>query len=118
MGASYADHCVFCNIVAGEIPSAKVYESDTVLAFRDNQPVAPTHILIIPKKHIASVADMEAEDIHLIGELVYAARLVAEQEGISDGFRLVINSGRRGGQHIFHVHLHMLGGRGMSWPPG
>ncbi len=113
-----ATNCIFCRIVAGQAPATKVYETDAVLAFRDATPRAPTHILIIPKKHIARLADAEPGDAPLMGDLLLAANAVAEQEGVSDGFRLVINNGSEAGQTVFHVHIHLLAGRRMNWPPG
>lgn len=110
--------CIFCRIVAGQIPASKVYETETVLAFRDNSPKAPTHILVIPKKHIARLADLKDDDAALMGDLILAARDVAAQQGVSDGFRLVANNGASSGQSVFHLHLHLLAGRHMSWPPG
>jgi histidine triad (HIT) family protein len=112
------DDCIFCKIVAGKAPAAKVYETEAVFAFHDINPVAPTHVLIVPKKHIARLSDLEAEDAALMGEIVYAARVIAEQEGVAGAFRLVANNGRGVGQSIFHVHFHLLGGRTMGWPPG
>jgi histidine triad (HIT) family protein len=113
-----ATNCIFCRIVAGQAPAVKVYETDEVLAFRDAMPRAPTHILIISRKHIARLADAGPEDEALLGKLLLAAKAVAEQEGVSDGFRLVINNGSEAGQSVFHVHIHLLAGRRMSWPPG
>lgn len=113
-----ASDCLFCDIVAGVRPSTKVYETEAVYAFRDINPVAPTHILIVPKRHIARVADMTAADVSLMGELFLAARKIAEMEGVAEGFRLVVNNGSSVGQSVFHVHLHLLANRRMSWPPG
>lgn len=113
-----ADSCVFCKIIAGEAPAKIIYETDTILAFRDIRPAAPTHILIVPKKHISGLSDLEPEDAALMGEIVYTAKLIAEQEETADGYRLVANNGRRAGQSVFHVHFHLFGGRKMSWPPG
>jgi histidine triad (HIT) family protein len=114
-----SDDCLFCKMVTGDIPCDVVYSDDDVLAFRDINPAAPTHILIIPKKHIASVADAGAEDEALMGKLLLRANDIAEQEGLTaDGFRYVINTGGHGGQTVFHIHLHILGGRQMVWPPG
>ncbi len=110
--------CVFCQILSGQRPSDPVYEDELVYAFRDVNPQAPTHILIVPKKHIARLVDLVADDIPLMGRMVYAAKLIAEQEGIGAGFRLVINNGALGGQSVFHIHLHLIGGRPMRWPPG
>lgn len=114
-----SDDCLFCKIVAGDIPGDVVYEDDDVYAFRDINPAAPTHVLVIPKKHIASVKDATPEDEALMGKLLLAGNKVAEQEGLTqDGFRYVINTGGHGGQTVFHIHLHVLGGRQMVWPPG
>lgn len=110
--------CIFCQIVAGEADAERVYETDTVLAFRDTNPQAPTHILIVPKKHIPRVADLQPEDAALMGDVLAAARDVAEQEGVADGFRLVMNNGRTAGQSVFHIHLHLVAGRRLTWPPG
>jgi len=110
--------CIFCQIAAGELPANKIYETDALLAFRDRAPQAPTHILIIPKKHIARLADITDDDATLMGQLMLAARDVAAQEGVIDGFRLVANNGSQAGQSVFHIHWHLLGGRRMSWPPG
>ncbi len=111
--------CLFCKIVAKEIPAEIVYENDAVLAFRDIQPVAPTHILVIPKKHIATANAIDASDRSLMGEMFLAAKEVARLEGLSErGHRLVMNVGEGGGQSVFHIHLHVIGGRDVSWPPG
>ena len=111
--------CLFCKIVAGEIPVEFVYESDTVVAFRDINPQAPTHILVIPRKHIATINDLTPEDEELVGGLYTAAREIAEAEGIAeDGYRTVMNCNEGAGQSVFHIHLHVLGGRLMNWPPG
>lgn len=110
--------CLFCKIVAREIPSQIIYEDEHALAFRDVRPVAPTHALVIPKKHIVALADTTDDDDALLGKLLVAARKVAKQEGLSNGFRLVINNGPDAGQSVFHVHLHVLGGRQLTWPPG
>ena len=109
--------CLFCKMVAGQIKPTVVYETDRILAFRDINPRAPTHILIIPKQHIATLDDLE--DAELAGELLLATRLVARQENIADnGYRTVINCREDAGQEVFHLHLHVLGGRHMQWPPG
>jgi histidine triad (HIT) family protein len=111
------DDCLFCKIVAGEIPADKVYEDDFVLAFNDIDPQAPTHILIIPKIHITSVND--AEDENLMGKLIITAKNLARDLGFSEnGYRLVINCGDDGGQAVGHIHLHLLAGRQLTWPPG
>lgn len=111
--------CLFCKIIAGDIPSNKVYEDDNVYAFKDINPAAPLHVLIIPKKHISMLNDLEPEDDVVMGKLVLAAKKIAEQEGYAkDGYRTVINCGENAGQTVFHIHLHLLAGRPLSWPPG
>ncbi|MBE3589596.1 MAG: histidine triad nucleotide-binding protein [Firmicutes bacterium] len=110
--------CLFCRIVAGELPARKVYEDEEVLAFRDIQPVAPVHVLVVPKRHLDGLAAAGAEDAPLLGRLLDAARRVAEAEGLAEGYRVVVNQGRHGGQSVGHLHLHVLGGRAMQWPPG
>ena len=111
--------CLFCKIVAGEIPADIIYESDTAIAFRDINPQAPTHFLVIPRKHIATINDIEPEDIAIIGSLYTAAKEIAAAEGIAeDGYRAVMNCGEGAGQTVFHIHLHVLGGRPLGWPPG
>ena len=111
--------CVFCKIVDGEIPSTKVYENDDLLAFRDLNPQAPTHVLVIPKRHFATAADLAAADAALGGALVVGAHHVAELDGVAEsGYRLVFNSGEDAQQTVHHVHCHVLGGRNMTWPPG
>lgn len=111
--------CLFCKIINGEIPSEKVFENDEVYAFRDLNPVAPLHALIIPKKHISSINHIEKEDAAVMGELFIAAKEIAAAEGYTDsGFRTVMNCGEDAGQTVFHVHLHLLAGRDLDWPPG
>ncbi len=110
--------CLFCQIAAGERPATIVYRGDDVIAIRDINPQAPTHILILPTKHIASIAEMAKEDAELIGRLITAAKAIAQQENLSKGYRLVINTGAQAGQSVFHLHVHLLGGRAMHWPPG
>ena len=111
--------CLFCGIVAGEIPADILFENDTLMAFRDVAPQAPTHILIIPKKHIKSIHHATPEDEALLGQLILAARNIAIQEGLGEaGYRLVFNTHDAGGQTVHHIHLHLLGGRQMTWPPG
>jgi histidine triad (HIT) family protein len=111
--------CIFCKIAAGDIPADKVYEDDTVVAFRDLNPQAPTHVLVIPRKHIATLNELGAEDELIVGRMYGAARRIAAEEGVADaGFRTVMNCNEAGGQTVFHVHLHLLGGRMMNWPPG
>jgi histidine triad (HIT) family protein len=117
--ARAADDCLFCRIVAGEVPSAKVHEDDLVIAFRDIAPRAPTHILVIPRRHIASAADLTESDGPLLGRLFSVAAAIARDEGIADGgYRIVTNVGRWGGQTVDHLHLHLMGGRPFVWPPG
>jgi histidine triad (HIT) family protein len=111
--------CVFCRIAAREIPADIVRESDRIVAFRDTNPQAPTHILIIPKEHIASIAEVEDRHGDLMADVAQAATQLAKAEGIADsGWRLVTNVGAEAGQSVFHLHLHLLGGRRMGWPPG
>ncbi|MES0327881.1 MAG: histidine triad nucleotide-binding protein [Gammaproteobacteria bacterium] len=111
--------CLFCKILDGEIPCDKVYGNDQVIAFRDVNPQAPTHILVIPRKHISTVNDLTADDKNIVGEMLLAAQAVATQEGIEEsGYRLVMNCNEGAGQTVFHIHLHILGGRRMHWPPG
>lgn len=113
------EECLFCKIVAGEIPSDKVYEDDNFFAFRDINPQAPVHILIIPKKHIQSLDAVEQENVELIGQLLFKAKEIARAENISEaGYRVVSNIGEEGGQTVNHLHLHIIGGRSMQWPPG
>ncbi|MDH5679931.1 MAG: histidine triad nucleotide-binding protein [Nitrospinota bacterium] len=111
--------CLFCKIASGKIPSEKVAESEKLFAFRDINPQAPTHILIIPKKHIENNLSLKDEDKELIGEVHLLANQIAMKEGIDkSGFRLVTNNGSNAGQAVFHIHFHLLGGRIMLWPPG
>jgi histidine triad (HIT) family protein len=111
--------CLFCKIIAGDIPAKIRYETDSVLAFEDINPGAPLHALIIPKKHIASINDIQPEDASLIGEMYLAAKEVASQAGYADsGYRTVMNCGKDAGQTVFHIHLHVLAGRNLAWPPG
>ena len=111
--------CLFCKISAGEIPADIVFQDDDVLAFRDLNPQAPTHFLVIPKKHISIINDIQDQDAELIGKMYLAAKQVAKDEGIDEsGYRTVMNCNAGAGQTVFHIHLHVLGGRGMSWPPG
>ena len=110
--------CLFCRIVAGEIPAQKVYEDDHTFAFEDLHPQAPTHVLIVPKKHIAGLAEAAAADAEVLGLCLWAAAEIARQHGLRGGYRTVVNVGPDGGQTVFHLHVHLLGGRAMSWPPG
>lgn len=110
---------IFAKIIRRELPADIVYEDNLALAFRDKNPQAPVHILVIPKQAIAKLSDAEAKDHALMGHLLLTAKRVAEQEGLSeDGYRVVINNGPNGGQTVYHLHLHILGGRQMGWPPG
>lgn len=111
--------CLFCKIVARTIPAALVYEDDLVVAFDDINPQAPIHSLVIPRKHFTSIAELQEADAMLLGRLLLAGNTVAKTKGIADtGYRFVINTGSHGGQSVFHLHLHVLGGRHMGWPPG
>ena len=110
--------CLFCKIVAGEIPAKTIYEDEHVVAFHDISPQAPTHVLVIPRKHITSPLDIEAEDEPLLGAVVRRGRLLAQELGLDTGFRLVFNCGEDAGYSVFHVHMHLLGGRKLGWPPG
>ena len=111
--------CLFCKIIERTIPASIVYEDDRVLAFNDINPQAPTHVLVIPKRHIPSLNDIGTEDDQIVGELVRRAAAIAKDRGLSaGGFRTVFNTNREAGQTVFHVHLHLLGGRAMHWHPG
>src|SRR5580765_4585297 len=110
--------CLFCEIVAGRIPSRVVYQDETVLAYHDIRPEAPVHVLLIPKKHVTSLLDLEPADDALVGSLVRRARDLAKELGLAErGFRLVFNAGADAGYSVFHIHLHLLGGRRLAWPP-
>jgi histidine triad (HIT) family protein len=111
--------CLFCKIVAGELPATVVRESERTITFRDINPQAPTHVLVIPKEHHATAADLAAADPGLTAEVLLEAAAVAEDEGVAgSGYRVVFNTGAGAGQTVFHVHAHVLGGRGLGWPPG
>jgi histidine triad (HIT) family protein len=111
--------CLFCKIIERKIPSTIVYEDDRVLAFNDIDPQAPTHVLIVPKRHIPTLNDIAVEDEQIIGELVRRAATLAKERGFSDtGYRTLFNTNRGAGQSVFHIHLHLLGGRPLGWPPG
>jgi len=111
--------CLFCRIVNKELSSKIVYEDEQVVAFEDINPQAPTHVLVVPRKHIAGLNDATADEAKLLGQLQLVAAQVARARGIVEsGYRVVINNGRGAGQSVFHLHLHLLGGRGMRWPPG
>lgn len=110
--------CIFCKIVNDEIPSEKVYEDNDILAFKDLNPAAPIHILIIPKKHISSLNDVKSEDIEILGKLLLTTSKIAKEQGLSKGYRVVNNCGEDGGQTVDHIHFHLLGERKLQWPPG
>ncbi len=110
--------CIFCKIIAGDIPAILIYEDEDVLAFNDISPQAPTHILVIPRKHIPGPAALTEADHVLSGKLVHIGTRLAAEAGLNDGFRLVMNNGESAGQTVFHLHMHVLGGRAMTWPPG
>jgi histidine triad (HIT) family protein len=111
--------CLFCRIIAGEIPSTRVHEDEELLAFEDIKPEAPVHILIVPKRHIATLNDVQPGDDALVGSMMRRATLIARERGISEsGFRTVMNCNSHAGQTVFHIHLHLLGGRRLGWPPG
>ena len=111
--------CIFCKIAGHEIPAQIVYEDEDVLAFKDLKPVAPMHALVIPKKHISGIADAADEDAELMGRILLAAKKLAKESGLAeDGFRVVVNQGEKAGQSVFHLHVHVLAGRPMDWPPG
>ena len=111
--------CLFCKIVAGQVPATIVFLDDHLVAFKDITPRAPTHVLIVPRRHIASLNDLSAGDDALVGEMVRAAAAIATEQGLADrGYRTVFNCNADAGQTVFHIHLHLLGGRTMAWPPG
>ncbi|QDU78669.1 HIT-like protein [Polystyrenella longa] len=113
-----AEKTIFKKIIDGEIPADIVYEDDQSLAFRDVNPQAPTHILIIPRKEIASIDHLSAEDEQVMGHLFLVAQKIAKQENLTDGYRTIINCGEGAGQTVFHLHVHLMGGRNLTWPPG
>lgn len=111
--------CLFCRILDGEIPAEVIYESAAAIAFRDINPQAPTHVLIIPRRHISTINELEDGDEEIVGQLFLVAKNVARQEGLADdGYRVVMNCGEGAGQSVFHIHLHLFGGRILNWPPG
>ena len=111
--------CLFCKIVAGEIPSKRVHEDDELLAFEDIKPEAPLHVLVIPKRHIATLNDVQAADDQLMGSMLRRAALIAKERGYdAAGYRTVVNTNSHAGQTVFHIHLHLLAGRRLAWPPG
>lgn len=112
------EDCIFCKIVERKIPAKFEYEDGKLVAIQDINPQAPVHILIVPKKHIADINHITKENRLLVGDLIDRAKEIARQKKVEDGYRLVINNGAKAGQSVFHIHLHLLGGRRMSWPPG
>lgn len=110
--------CIFCKIISQEIPTELLLETEHVVAFRDINPEAPTHLLVIPKKHIASVSELTDDDQLIMGEVMLAIRDLAEKEQLNQGYRVVVNTGTHGGQTVRHLHFHLLGGRSLQWPPG
>jgi histidine triad (HIT) family protein len=111
--------CLFCRIIKRELPASIVFEDDRILAFNDINPQAPTHVLVLPKRHIATLNDVDAADDSLVGEIVRRAAAIAAERGLAaDGYRTVFNTNRNAGQTVFHIHLHLIGGRPMGWPPG
>lgn len=116
--ASNHTDCIFCKIVSGQIPAKKAYEDELTIAFYDLNPQAPTHMLVVPKQHIASLANTSPADAALLGHLLQVTTQLAASLGLSKGFRTVVNTGTDGGQTVDHLHLHLLGGRAMHWPPG
>lgn len=115
----YIMDCLFCKIVKGDIPASVVFEDNDIMAFRDINPQSPCHLLIIPKRHIATINDTNDHDEQLLGSMILKAKKLAQTEGINDtGYRLVFNINSGGGQEVYHIHLHLLGGRQMTWPPG
>jgi histidine triad (HIT) family protein len=120
-GSMYTGHamdCVFCKIAAGEIPTTAVYQDQLAYAFGDISPKAPVHVLIIPREHIGSLAEAGADKRALLGHLMGVAGKIAQEKGLAKGYRVVVNTGEDGGQTVEHLHLHLLGGRQMTWPPG
>lgn len=113
------DNCIFCNIIKGEIPSVKVYENEYVYAFNDISPVAPVHVLIIPKQHISSINELTEENASVVSKMYIAAAEIAKQLGVDQsGYRVITNCGEAAGQTVQHIHFHLLGGRDLAWPPG
>lgn len=110
--------CIFCRIIRGEAPAKKIYEDERAFVFEDIHPQAPTHVLVIPKKHIVGLKEARPEDAEIIGHLHLVAAQIARERGIEDGYRTVFNVGPHAGQSVFHLHLHLLGGRSLRWPPG
>lgn len=113
-----SDGCIFCKIAQGELPADLLLETENIIAFPDINPQAPTHILVIPKKHIASINQLGPEDGQIMGEILLAIQELAKQEKLEQGYRVVVNTGTHGGQSVAHLHFHILGGRSLQWPPG
>jgi histidine triad (HIT) family protein len=114
-----AENCTFCKMVSGQIKPNVVYQDESVLAFHDINPQAPVHVLVVPKKHIATLNDLEIEDVSVAGLMLLAAQQIAQKLGVAEsGYRTVLNCNRDAGQSVFHIHLHLLGGRTLAWPPG
>jgi histidine triad (HIT) family protein len=111
-------NCLFCKIVNGSIPTTAVYQDELCYAFADIHPQAPVHVLVVPREHVNSLADAGLNDLPLLGHLLWAAAQIAETKGLAKGYRVVVNTGEDGGQTVDHLHLHMLGGRSLTWPPG
>ncbi len=118
MPKGMSEKTIFAKIIDREIPADIVYEDDRSLAFRDINPAAPTHILVVPKKPIDMIENLEDEDDGVVGHLIVVARKIAKEQGLTNGYRLVFNNGKDAGQSVFHIHLHLLGGRSLAWPPG
>ena len=114
-----SEDCLFCKLISGEIPATEVYRDDDIFAFEDINPIAPTHILVIPIKHLSDIKSANEDDQQLLGKILLIANQIATEKGLAkDGFRYVINTGKNGGQTVYHLHLHIIGGRSLSWPPG
>ena len=114
-----AGPCVFCRIIRKEIPSRIIFNEDEIISFEDLNPQAPIHVLVIPKRHITSLSEIKEQDVNLVGQLFWVAHRIAKERGLSaDGYRALINTGPAGGQTVDHIHVHLLGGRQMTWPPG
>jgi histidine triad (HIT) family protein len=114
-----SEDCLFCKLISGEIPATEVYRDDDIFAFEDINPIAPTHILVIPIKHLSDIKSANEDDQELLGKMLLIANQIATEKGLAeDGFRYVINTGKNGGQTVYHLHLHIIGGRSLSWPPG
>jgi len=116
--SDYVSDCLFCKVIKGEIPSSKVFEDDRVYAFNDIHPQAPTHVLVVPKKHIRGLKEASAPDAEIVGYCHIVAAQIARERGIENSYRTVLNVGPGSGQSVFHLHVHLIGGRPMSWPPG